>query len=429
MKLTVINNLYPPYIVGGYEILARDVIEALRLRGHHVDVITGRGSDLPRDSFTHGVLDLDLDRKDESFLGGRTPTPLDAWRWHVYSRRSHVAVSRLLHELQPDLVVVWNLYMASMAPLVAARQSGIPLVVNIADKWMISGLHDVSPLIRPSRWRAPFVGLARAVVQPLLRRASRPDHIIAVSEFMRREYQKAGFDGTIETIHLGVPLGRFAPGHPSPSGSGVRFLFVGSLWEGKGPQVAIRALARVVQQPGNHAATLDIYGDGATGFVEFLKALIREHQLEDRVTLRGFVSRNDLPDIYRSHDVLLFPSVWDEPFAAVPLEGMASGLPVVGSTAGGTPEAISDNETGLLVPPGDVAALAGAMLRLAGDPAMRARLGERAAQAVRERWSFERYVDRLESRFQELVNRPLARAMPRGRASVDPGLATRRSDA
>ena len=75
LTLAVVVNLYPPYIVGGNEVLARDVVEALRARGHAVHVLTGHGRDLRQDGFTHPALGLDLDRKDDFFLGAR---PLSA---------------------------------------------------------------------------------------------------------------------------------------------------------------------------------------------------------------------------------------------------------------------------------------------------------------------------------------------------------------
>ena len=106
-----------------------------------------------------------------------------------------------------------------------------------------------------------------------------------------------------------------------------------------------------------------------------------------------------------SHDVLVFPSEWDEPFAAVPIEAMSAGMAVVATTAGGTPEAIVDGETGLLVPPRDPDALAAALRRLAGDEELRRRLGRKAAERRARPLRFHRYVDRLEARY-EGVSRP-----------------------
>ena len=82
---------------------------------------------------------------------------------------------------------------------------------------------------------------------------------------------------------------------------------------------------------------------------------------------------------------------------------MSCGMAVVATTAGGTPEAITDGETGLLVPPGDAAALAGAVRRLAEDDGLRLGLGERAALVARERFDVGLYVDRLEAVYRSCL--------------------------
>src|SRR5262249_61399157 len=98
---------------------------------------------------------------------------------------------------------------------------------------------------------------------------------------------------------------------------------------------------------------------------------------------RGGLEHGDVLREYAQHDVLVFPSIWDEPFAIVPLEAAAMGLAVVATTAGGTPEAFAHGRTALLVPPGDPAALAGAVLALAGDPALFTRLSAAGREHVR----------------------------------------------
>lgn len=388
--------------------LAREVIEALRNRGHDVHIITGRGRDLPHDGFTHGVIDLDLDRKEESFLHSKKPTPIEQIKWHLYNHRTYRSVRSLLLELKPDLVVVWNLWMASMAPLIAARQTGFPVVIHTADKWLFYGLKDWSHLVAPqSKWKVRVVKWIRQYVQPVLFRLAKPNRIISISDFIRQFYIMSGFDGRkIEVIHLGVPMESFHPnGRSQPSQSRVNFLYVGTLWEGKGPQIAIQALGQLLHKPGMPELHIDFNGKGTPGFMEYLKHQVEKAGVEGHVTFHGFVDRHDLPAIQRGHDVLLFPSIWDEPFAAVPIEAMACGMAVIATTAGGTPEAIEDGRTGLLIPPNDPSAMATAMERLIRDPDLRWQLGQEAAQVARERYDFRPYIDRLESRYHELAGK------------------------
>jgi glycosyltransferase involved in cell wall biosynthesis len=228
---------------------------------------------------------------------------------------------------------------------------------------------------------------------------------VAISGFVERFYASAGFPREdMEVIHLGVPLAQFSYRERTPprDGEPVRLLYVGGLWEGKGPQTAVRALG-LLRRSGRTAFHLDVCGSGTPGFLAWLRGIIDEEGVSGQVTLHGFVERAVVRDFCQSHDVLLFPSQWDEPFAAVPVEAMSTGMAVVATTAGGTPEAVTDGETGLLVPPGDPAAMAGAVRRLGEDIPLRLRLGAAAARVARERFSFDRYVDRLEDCYRRLI--------------------------
>jgi glycogen(starch) synthase len=402
LALAVVVNLYPPYVVGGNEVLARDVVEALRERGHTVHVLTGRGRDLPRDGFVHPVLDLDLDRKEDFFLGARPLGAAGAIRHHVYDHRSYRRVRRALDDLRPDLAVAWNLYGASMAPLLAARRWRGPVVAQPADKWLVHGLYDGAPpspaIPRAARW-------AGALARPAFRRLARPDYVLAISDFIRDLHVRAGFPAEkAAATHLGVPTAMFPARSADPPGTGPwRLVFAGQLWEGKGPQVAVEAM-RILKQRGDAPPVrLDVFGAGTDGFLAHLRRLVAEAGVEDRVTLRGLVPRSQLAEEFGRHHAYLFCSTWDEPFSAGLLEAMCAGLPCIASATGGTPEAIVDGENGLLVAPGRPQELADAVLRLIGTPDLRRRLGGRAAEDVRRRWSFGSYVDRLEAGYARIV--------------------------
>src|SRR5262249_60468630 len=116
---------------------------------------------------------------------------------------------------------------------------------------------------------------------------------------------------------------------------------------------------------------------------------------------RGGLEHGDVLREYAQHDVLVFPSIWDEPFAIVPLEAAAMGLAVVATTAGGTPEAFANDRTALLVPPGDAVALSDAVLALAGDPALFARLAAAGREHVRRVHAFPGFLSRLESLYHD----------------------------
>jgi glycosyltransferase involved in cell wall biosynthesis len=406
LRIALINNLYPPYIVGGNEMLAHNVVQALRSRGHTVHVLTGRGRDLPSDGFTHPALDIDLDQKEGIFLGGLPLTAQRAWNWHLYNERTRQGVTQALKQIEPDLVICWNLYMASAAPLIAARRLPWPVIAHPADKWLLYTLNNIRALV-PAGTRAKgwMLDGVRALVQPVLRSLARPDYILAVSEFIRRLHTEAGYDAerSIATW-LGVDVDVFAAApHPFPEGRPWRLIFAGQLWSGKGPQVAVQAMAILRERGDLPPMHLDLYGGGAEGFRTFLAGEVERLGLGDVVTLHGFAPQAALADAFRAADVYLFCSIWDEPFSGGLLEAMATGLPVIATTAGGTPEAIRDGENGLLVPPDDPQALADAIARLMHEPELHQKLGRAATDEVNARWSFSRYVDRLERLYTEIV--------------------------
>jgi glycosyltransferase involved in cell wall biosynthesis len=426
LTIALINNLYPPYIVGGNEILARDVAEGLRARGHTVHVLTGRGRDLPQDGFTHAVLDIDLDRKADYFLGGLPLTVGRVLRWHLLNSTTRRNVEAVLMQLHPDLIIAWNLYMASAAPLLAAHHfGGAPLIAHPADKWLLYSLNDIGALVPAKTWlQKRFIGALRSLVQPVLRHYARPDYILAVSEFIRGLHTEAGYDpAQILATYLGIHGERFVyTPHPFPQERTWRLLFAGQLWEGKGPQVAVEAVALLRARSDIPPVELDIYGGGAEGFVAHLRNLIAARGLEDVVRVRGFAPQAELAAAFADHDLYLFCSIWDEPFSGGLLEAMGSGLPTIATTAGGTPEGVRHEENGLLVPPGNAHALAEAIARLMRDPALYAQIGAQAGAEISARWSFEAYLDRLEAAYCAIAagHRPDA---PVNIAALAPGFA------
>ena len=108
----------------------------------------------------------------------------------------------------------------------------------------------------------------------------------------------------------------------------------------------------------------------------------RREELQQAVTRSSLTAsvrfdvadRADLPPVYRAADALVFPSRWAEPFGLVPLEAMACCLPVVATGTGGSASYLRDGVNALLVPPGDPAAIAAAVARLATDTALREQL-------------------------------------------------------
>jgi glycosyltransferase involved in cell wall biosynthesis len=145
-------------------------------------------------------------------------------------------------------------------------------------------------------------------------------------------------------------------------------------------------LVRAVAQLAPGTLRVLIAGDGPER--PALEAEIASLGVADAVELLG--ERDDVPDLLAGADVLALPSL-SEGMPMSVLEAMAAGLPVVASHVGGVGELVVDGATGMLVPPADPAALAGALNELAADPGLRARMGEAGRRRAEAEFSLERF--------------------------------------
>jgi glycosyltransferase involved in cell wall biosynthesis len=170
---------------------------------------------------------------------------------------------------------------------------------------------------------------------------------------------------------------------------------VGLLWEAKGQEYLIRALAELYTEG---AVTVLLVGSGA--YEDRLCALAKEHGVAEKVRFLGW--RDDVPRILRALDLYVQPSLTEGlPLAVV--EAAAAGLPIVASEVGGIPEIITHGRDGLLVPPGDPNALAAAIQKLLDDPDQARMLGETARKTAFERFSAEAMVERYMEVYEGLL--------------------------
>ncbi len=170
-------------------------------------------------------------------------------------------------------------------------------------------------------------------------------------------------------------------------------LFVGRLVTFKGPHVLMEAMKTV-------DARLHFAGQGPER--ERLEALSKRLGIQDRVKFLGPLTGTDLTAAYRAADVFVLPSIWpNEAFPQALLEAIACGTPAVTTELGtGTSEINRHEETGLVVPPSDVGALAAAIARILADDALRARFAAAAAKRARSEYSIETMTDRLLSCYE-----------------------------
>jgi glycosyltransferase involved in cell wall biosynthesis len=221
--------------------------------------------------------------------------------------------------------------------------------------------------------------------------------VIACNPDVAGDLKRAG--APVQLIPHGVDLERFRP-TPPPRAQVLTILAVGRLVPKKGFPILLEAAARLLAP-----VRVRIVGDGAER--PLIERRIAELGLADRVELAGPATHDGLPAEYAAAHIVVVPSITDangdrDGLPNVVLEAMSCARPVVASDVGAVSSAVVDGRTGVLVPPGDAEALAGALEFLVDQPDMRERLGREARARVEADFELHSCTARLRA-FLETV--------------------------
>jgi glycosyltransferase involved in cell wall biosynthesis len=233
-------------------------------------------------------------------------------------------------------------------------------------------------------------------------------HAICVSAATRNTLVKAGIPvAHARVIHTGLDARPYMNGHsdpqPKPDNQALNLLCAGRLYVEKGVHTAIEAVAKLRLGRNPSSIRLSLAGSGSPDYESNLRRLVAQAGLHDDVSFLGLVPAEEMPQLIRKFDVLVVPSIWPEPFSRIVLEGMISGLVVLATPTGGTPELLVDGENGLLFAPGDAEDLAEKIARLAADPNLRRRLAVEGQRTVVERFTMTQWMNKIESYLQEVA--------------------------
>lgn len=176
--------------------------------------------------------------------------------------------------------------------------------------------------------------------------------------------------------------------------------FVGRLVKWKGAQVLVAA-AKGLRGIRGVKIVIVGSGKGQEGNIEpQLHQMIKEQGLEDQIVLAGH--RQDVPVLMKAFDVFCHTSIEPEPFATVVVEAMLAGVPVIATNVGGTPEIVSDSQTGFLVPPSDPLTLAAVLSHLSRDQKLRQKIGRQGKNLVMARYTEAVVTAEIERFYQKI---------------------------
>jgi len=389
MHVLMVNNIYPPIMAGGAELVVADLCEGLVRRGHRVTVVSTCGPEMepyPVEE-RNGVTVIRFFPRNVYWNFARAgQTRLRRLRWHLRDAWNRDAARRFrtILDAAPATIAHTHLIDGFSASIWhRARRAGLPIIHTAHD------YHLLCPraILLDRHWRIcrdPDLS-CRLYRAWHMRSASAVDLFVSPSRFLLDRHLEAGLAPRRDAVvRNGIPLPLDASrlrdarrGSPR-----TRFLLMCRLTVEKGVRVALRAVSRL---PRDLQFDLVVAGRGP------LEAEVRDAAADDpRIRFTGYVSGEDKLEQLTSADHLLVPSLWYENAPLAVIEAAAYGLGVLGSRIGGIPELVREGRTGLLFEPGDDAGLAAAMHGLASGDIRLRRLAE-------DSWDLAQYhgVDRM----------------------------------
>lgn len=309
-------------------------------------------------------------------------------RWARWTRR---------RAARGDIVVlqVGNIRPAGYVAAWVRRRLGIPYVVYVHGKDLLKEERKAGRSTRVRRTGRWVLGGADAIIANSRATAERAERLLV----------RLGVDpaGRVRVVHPGTDPERFRP--DAEAGAAARrrlgldgrrvLLSVTRLMPRKGIDTTLEAIARLAAERPDLVYV--VAGDGPDR--PRLEALASRLRVAERVRFLGAVSDAELPALYAASDIFVLPvrvvpeDDEIEGFGIVFCEAAAAGVAVVAGASGGVADAVRDGETGLLVAPGDAAALAGALGRLLDDDARRSALGAAGRRAVETYYHWRRAAD------------------------------------
>lgn len=302
---------------------------------------------------------------------------LGSWRgWRRHTLPLAQALAPILAAYRPHLVHLNDALPLVRAGVLAAQRAGVPVVVHTRS--------FVFPTFWDQRRLLPrvqgFIFISQAIARAHLSHISHPPQFRVIPNPVDTNLFQYPRPHPGLRRELGLPAEAPLVG------------FIGRLVPWKGAHIFVEALARLrawhPQVRGVVVGSADT--PQARAYAQELRARSQALGLASHLFWLG--RRQDTPRILAGLDILAHCSVEPEPFGRVIIEGMAAGVPVVASKAGGAAEIIQHGENGLLTPPGDADALARALHTLLNDPELRARLAAQGRHTVQERYTVEAHV-------------------------------------
>lgn len=397
MKLLFLNTFYDPHFRGGAEVVIRDQVQGMRARGHQVIVLATGPQDGLREEEVDGVRVIRAGLA--NFYWPLAKDPKSALRralWHlrdVYNPSMARIAAAIGREECPDIAIVNNLSGWSSAVWPALAGIGVPILQVLHDMYNLCPNSNMFVRGRVCTRQCLRCKCFRFTNKRLSQHVS---GVVGVSRFILNAHLEMGYFSRAR-VKAPIHNARAIPPRPSsrfPRDGEVFVLgFIGTLCLAKG----IEFLIRTVRKLADPRIRLLVAGSGDPGYVNRLRAMASPEV--------QFLGQVDATTFYPMIDLLVVPSIWNEPLGMVIPEAFSFGIPVLASRRGGIPEMVEHGRNGYLFDPGCPSELEALILRALTAPCELNNLAANALASSAQYLDVESWLSKYEGICEDIIGR------------------------
>ena len=396
LDILYVSSMSLPHHTTGYATRTHSIMKALNTSKVKVNCVTRPGYPWDRGDARHLDAIKDIEVIEEikyQHLKGQSSfqTPFSN-----YVKNAAEVLVATMNEQRPKLVIAGSDYINAMPALFAAKQAGVPFVYDMRGLWEHTAASKILGWDKTDR----FLVSKKAETQI----AAEADAVFTISAALRDEMINRGVDGSkIQVLQNSVDMTRFNANRGELNkrrelgipDTAIVFGFVGSIEPYEGTDDLVRAFKQCLEV--DIDAYLLIVGDGS--YARQLNDLAASLDMADRIRFPGRVPFADVLPYCKSCDVFVYPrkrlSVTELVPALKPLEAMALGKPVILTQVRAMVELVGGDQNAEICEPDDHLALSKAIIKLAQNPNLRAKLGENGKAFVRENRNWDKTIDKI----------------------------------
>lgn len=346
MRILFVNTFYYPDIIGGAEISIKKLAEGLVGKGNEVYVLTTSENEVREVINGVNIIRININNiyqpinsKNVNSINKLLYRTVDCYNLFNYNK-----LLNLIRKISPDIINVNNIYGISPIVYKIANELKIKTVATIRDYYLICPKVHMLKNGESCNSSNLLCNSYRLLNKSLLKNI---DYVTAPSSYVIDRFKKEGFfiNHNCKVIYNAIDINRedikkIYKQKINKNRKCIKFLFLGSLEEHKGIKILLKAFNNIKK----NNIRLMIAGNGD------LKAIVEEYEkIDSRIEYLGFLNESEKEKILKESDILIAPSLWEEPFGRIVIEAYKYGNPVITSNKGGLNEIVDNYVTGLKV--------------------------------------------------------------------------------